>query len=598
MIFHYTAIFFPIFYLRRITLKEKELTGYPSIDKPWLKYYSDEAINATLPKWGLFENIYENNKQHLHSIALMYWGNHISYQTLFDSIVGAKDLLSDLQISQGDIVSFVSVITPEMVYLFYACNMLGAVCNMIDPRLSATEKAEKIEKTNSRILIVLDACGDDLGSIVELAGCVQSIILLPVQKSMGFGIKVGYSLSNFFKTRSLKKSKTDNLIYWNQRFHKRPYCNEHSKANDSNAPAAIFYTGGTTGEAKGVLLSTYSINAIAEQFRGLTGGFHAGDTWLTLSVPFVAYAMICSLHLPLSLGMNCVIELYDVPKMAKSILKKKIKHISATPLLYAKLLDMIDTKEQDLSFLEMPISGGDKLNAVLYQKVNHLLNRNGCPWNVCSGYGMTEVSSAASVSHRGKSNKAGSSGIPFPNTIISAFDPKTNKECRIGQRGEIRISGPGVMLGYYGNTQKTADILWIDEKGNRWIRTGDLGYIDEDGCVFILERIKRLLIKYDGFKVFPSHVEEAALHSSYIENCCCVGKNDVINQCGELPVLFVTLKNAAERETAIADVQKHCNQELAEYSRPSIIQVIDSLPITHAGKVDYRALEQEAARME
>ena len=573
---------------------EKFLTGYPSIDKPWLKYYSEEAINATLPKWGLFENIYENNKQRLCSTALTYWGNYISYQTLFDSIVSAKDLLAKLHVSQGDIVSFVSVITPEMVYLFYACNMLGAVCNMIDPRLSATEKAEKIEKTNSRILVILDACGDDLDSIAELAGCVQSIILLPVQNSMGFGIKVGYSLSSLFKTHPLMNSKTDKLIYWNQCFQKRPYCNEHSEANDPDAPAAIFYTGGTTGEAKGVLLSTYSINAIAEQFRGLTGGFQAGDTWLTLSVPFVAYAMICSLHLPLSLKMNCMIELYDVPKMAKSILKKKIKHISATPLLYAKLLDMIDTKEQDLSFLEMPISGGDKLNAALYQKVNQMFNRNGCKWNVCSGYGMTEVSSAASVSHKGCSNKAGSSGIPLPNTIISAFDPETNEECRIGQNGEIRISGPGVMLGYYGNPQKTADILWVDENGNRWVCTGDLGYIDEDGCVFILERIKRLLIKYDGFKVFPSHIEEAALHSSYIENCCCVGKNDVINQCGEIPVLFVTLKNAAEREVAIADVHKICSQELAEYSMPRVIHVIDSLPITHAGKVDYRALEKQA----
>lgn len=572
-----------------------EQTGYASIDRPWRKFYSKVVLDRPLPECGLFENVYENNKGHRDSTALTYWGNRISYGKLFDSVASAKDTLRMLGVSRGDVVSFISVVTPEFVYLFYACNMLGAVANMIDPRLSVPEKTDKLTNTATKVLFVLDACADDLAAVATPAACVRHIVLLPVGRSMGTGTKVGYTLMNLFKKHPMPENLSSILLDWDRCYHERAYRDDRTDVRDPHIPAAIFYTGGTTGEAKGVALSTYNINSIAEQFRGLTGGFRPGDSWLTLSVPFIAYATVCSLHLPLSLGLNCVIELYDLQKIARSILNNRIRHISVTPLLYTKLLEILDTKKQDLSFLEMPISGGDKLSASLYHKINQAFEENSCSWNVCSGYGMTEVSSAACVSHKDASNKPGSSGIPFPQTVIAAFDPETDEECRIGETGELRISGPGVMLGYYNNPEKTAEILWTDKQGNRWIRTGDLGYVNEDGCVFIQDRIKRLLIKYDGFKVFPAHVEEAAQHSRYVDNCCCVKKSDTVNQCGELPVLFVKLKDGTDRETALADIRECCRQELAEYSRPDSVEIIDAFPVTHAGKIDYRALERKLA---
>ncbi len=573
-------------------MKEDLKAGYPAKDRPWEKFYPKEALDMTVPKWGLFENVYESNKNDLENTALTYFGKRISYGELFDSTASAMDMLKSFGVSKGDIVSVITVITPEFVYLLYACNMLGAVINIIDPRLSAGEKAEKINNTETKVLAVLDACMDDLETVEEKTTCLRHIVVLPVKRSMGTAVKIGYTVKNLFKKRCHDIGKR--RILWDECFKLRPYNNEKSLDFDPYAPAAIFYTGGTTGEAKGVLLSTYNMNSVPEQFKNLSGGFKKGESWLTLSMPFVAYATICSLHIPLSWGLNCFIELYNIPNMVRSILKNRIKHISATPLMYAKLADVLNRHKRDVSFLEMPISGGDKLNATMYQKINEALMKNGCTWKVCSGYGMTEASSAVCVSCKGNSNKPGSAGIPLPLNTISAFDVETGVECKTGEKGELRICGPTVMMGYYKNPEKTDEIIKTDKQGNRWICTGDYGYVDEDGCVFVLERIKRLLIKFDSFKVFPVHVEEAALKSEYVSRCCCVGIPDEVHKFGEVPVLFAVLKDSVSKEDAFKDIKEKCRKGLAEYSRPAKIEIVEALPITHAGKIDYHALERLA----
>lgn len=568
-------------------IKTGKQAGYPSVDKPWRKFYKEGVLGQELPEWGLFDNIYVRNKEYPDNIALTYYGKHISYGKLFRSIAGAEKVLKDLKINKGDVVTFISVITPEFVYLLYACNKLGAIVNLLDPRLAANEMVDRVSITGSKLIVCLDACMEGIDESVYNIPSVENVLVIPVSESMSLSVKIGYALSTIWKKRISRKAKKFTL--WKDCFAENDIAETEYK-NNAYDGAAIFYTGGTTGDSKGVLLSTYSINAIAEQYSRMTDRFSRDESWLTLSIPFIAYGLICSLHNPLSLGMNANIELYDIPKLARSILKNKIVHASATPLVYIEMLKLLKAKEQKLDFLKMPISGGDKVPPALYDEVNSVFEKNGCTWKLCNGYGMTEVGSAACVGYKEPANKAGSSGIPFPNTIISAFNVDTDEECKTGEQGELRICGPGVMIEYYKNEKETQAAIKMDSDGRRWMCTGDLGYVDEDGCVFVLERMKRVIIRYDSFKIFASHVEEAAMKQENVMNCCCIGLPDTEHGCGETPVLVICLKDKAKKEATVEEVKKICAGELADYSRPTDIKVVSKMPITHAGKVDYREL--------
>lgn len=569
----------------------KKLTGYPSIDKPWLKFYSLETVVPS-PDSDLYSAVYENNKEHLDDYALRYFDNRITYKALFDGINTAVNAFLSIGVGKGDIVSFISVYTPEMIFSFYALNRIGAVCNMLDPRTTADGMVRQIENTACKVLVIQDACTDNLDAIVS--GCnLEKIILLPAGKSMGVPIKQIYGITSMLHRKHFSQETAQILVPWKSFVNSKSA--HHALARNSEiAPAAIYYTGGTTGEPKGVLLSNGNINSVWNQFAKLTEDFARQQTWLTPSVPFIAYSFVCSLHMPLVFGMECCIELYDNTAIAKKVLKKKYQHVAATPVLYDELIRISRKRNISLNFLIMPTTGADKMSEVQYQTYNQELAKWNNPWKICNGYGMTEVSSAACVCYKGKSNKPGSVGIPFPDTLITAFEPGTDKEVCQGEQGEICISGPGVMMGYYKNQEMTNSVIRIHSDGRRWMHTGDIGHIDEDGCVFIDGRIKRMIVKHDAFKVFPSDIEEKVLKCNIISNCCCVGIKDEKHIHGDVPVLFVVLNKKEDQQIAKEEVIQFCQANLAAYAVPQEVYILDSLPITHAGKVDYRKLEDMA----
>jgi long-chain acyl-CoA synthetase len=423
--------------------------------------------------------------------------------------------------------------------------------------------------------------------------------VLSTGKSMGMPTKQLYTAKTLFAKRKYN-SKTETLIRkWEdlKNLSMNAQLGSQSNADVSENPAVICYTGGTTGESKGVVLTNHNVNGVVEQFRKATNGFERQQTWMTPSVPFIAYALACSMHIPLSFGMECCIELYDNHKMAMTIVNSKYNHVSATPVLYEELLQAYGDKKIDLSFLIMPVTGADKLNEKQYNDINTFLLEHNCSWKVCNGYGMTEVGSAACVCVSNECNKAASVGIPFPDTVVAAFDVTTGKECKISESGEICIQGPGVMKGYFKNKEKTDEVIRVHEDGKRWMHTGDIGQVDEDGCVFIEGRIKRMIIKYDGFKVFPNVVEEKILACSLVENCACVGIEDKVHGAGQLPVSVIVPSDKNMDENVIRnEVQKICKYELPEYAQPTEYYFYDKLPLTHAGKVDYRTLEKDVSR--
>ena len=239
--------------------------------------------------------------------------------------------------------------------------------------------------------------------------------------------------------------------------------------------------------------------------------------------------------------------------------------------------------------LRIAISGG----ATLSSKVARTFCGLGLP--IIQGYGMTEVSSAATVA-AGLDNKPGSVGIPMVNTLVSAFEPGTDKELPIGQRGELCISGPATMKGYYNKPDETAMILHKHPDGRVWVHTGDIGYIDEDGFVYLDSRIKRLIIRHDGFKVFPSMIENVVSQHPAVHQCSVVGCADKDHVQGRLPFVYIVLTPAAagvKKKQLIQELRQMCEEELPEYVQPVAYKFVPELPMTPVGKVDYRKLEEE-----
>lgn len=238
------------------------------------------------------------------------------------------------------------------------------------------------------------------------------------------------------------------------------------------------------------------------------------------------------------------------------------------------------------------------MDTTLEKKSNEFLRKHGCNYPITKGYGMTEVSAGVAGTVV-ENNEIRSVGIPFVKTLISVFDPVTGEELKYNEQGEICISGPNVMLGYYNNEAATKEIKRIHSDGSVWIHSGDIGYMTKNGSIFIVDRVKKMIIRYDGFKIFPSLIEKVVMAHEAVVSCCAVGTRDKEHSQGKLPIVFLVLDPEYLREK-VEIKQKLivlCKKELPEYAQPINFIFLDALPLTPIGKIDYRILEEEAAKL-
>lgn len=572
-----------------MTDRHKELTGYPSIDKPWLKYYSEEAINAPLPECTVYEYLWRQNREYPNNVALNYFGNRITFGKLFECISQTAAAFAVLGVKANDIVVLATVTTPETVYAFYGLNRLGAVSNMVDPRTSVEGIRGYIQEVDAKIVLVLDAAYTKIEQAVEGTSVEKIIVISPSDSLCGIK-RWGYRMTK----PSLKLDKKS--ILWQafidagrgKTYEVYPYC--------PNQCCLIEHTGGTTGAPKGVMLSNDNLNAMV--FQGIYSGIDVrrAHTWLDIMPPFIAYGMGMGICLPLVVGMETIlIPAFDPAKFDRLILKYRPAHMMFVPSYWGGLIESKKLRKADLSFIIFAAVGGDSMNLELEKAANSFLQAHGCHHVVKKGYGMTEIC-AGVTSSTDECSQLGSVGIPFVKTTISIFDTQTGVEMSYNHPGEVCITGPNTMMGYYRDDPATNAILRLHEDGNMWVHSGDIGYMDEDGRLFILGRIKRMIIRQDGFKVFPSLIEKSICTHPAIKDCCVVGIRDKDFSQGQVPIAFVVLiiseaASAYHVKTELVDI---CRQELPEYAQPVDFRFLRELPVTSIGKIDYRALEKLA----
>ena len=420
---------------------------------------------------------------------------------------------------------------------------------------------------------------------------MEHVVVLSPADSLPLPLALGYKIKNLDKNKY-----HSNVIHWKQflaagkdeSIAAEPYDPEHA--------CVVVHTGGTTGSPKGVMLTDNNFNGIAMQFSACDTLFSKGQSLLNIMPPFIAYGFACGVHLPLTLGIKVVIiPNLDSNKLGSLIWKYKPEHMFGVPSHYQQLAVDPKLQNKDLSFIRNYAAGGDAIARGAEQTVNDFLAAHGVRYPMAKGYGMTEVSSAATAAS-GLANKVGSVGIPLVNTLVSVFEPGTDTELPIGERGELCISGPAIMKGYYGKPAETAALLRHHSDGRVWAHTGDVGYMDEDGFVFLDSRIKRLIIRHDGFKVFPSMIENVVSQHPAVHQCSVVGCADKDHVQGRLPFVYLVLDPAvpaAKRKQIIKELRQLCIEELPEYVQPVGYKIIPEMPLTLAAKFDYRKLEEE-----
>lgn len=606
----------------------KELTGIPSIDKPWLKWYNEEELAYGIPRMKIYDFLKIRNSSNLSDTAISYFGTKITYKELIDNIDRIALSYLKLGVKQGEIVTFCCPTLPEVIYSIYALNKIGAVPALIDPTTNNDRILEFIKLFESKNLVMVDLAYNKLKEVVEKTD-LENVIITSPKDSLSKVMNFGYDLKNILNNQKVNvpiDKNIDNISY----FDKPRYLNYSSlrelreeKPNYAlfthNSPAAIVLTSGTTGNAKGAVLSNENLNYLAVANECCTN-MRNNDKFLNIMPPFIAYGLVCGINNVLTSGMEMVIvpkiekrdqndikrekEIGNYTKLDKSsmldslILKHNPQFVLGVPNFFVKLNDSNKMKHKNLSYVKGFIAGGDTFHPAKEELVNNFLEAHECEYKINKGYGMTELSSAATYTKPNSLNKLGSVGIPLMYNNVKILSPSTGEELGYNEIGELYMSGPGVILGYFGNEEETKKTFIKDENGVRWVKTGDLFSIDEDGVLFFHGRIKRMMIRPDGHNVFNEPIEDIILKNEKVSNCAVVGvKDDKLN--GEIPTAFVVLKEEFENYSDIIEkeLRRECLAKLPERDVALNYVFVKEIPYTTVGKVNFRALEEEGKKI-
>ena len=556
-----------------------------------MKYYSEESKNAPIPKMKVYSFLKEANKNRLQQTAIYYYGAKITVKKFIEMIDECADAFATLGVKAGNTVSLLSASTPESIMAVYALNKIGATINAIDPRMDVKSISRMVQNAGSEILIAIDMAYPKVAPIVSEIN-QKHIIIQSATTSLPWIKKWAAKMA----MHSAIPYGKCGIISWETfiKGAKNGIAQEAEYRGD--AVVAITYTGGTTGFPKGVMLTNDSLNAVATNFIHAGIVHEKGQRFLGIMPIFSSYGLVCGIHMPLTLGLElALIPRFYPLKMGEYIKKYKPEHMIATPAFYEILIASEEMKDFDLSFILTMGSGGDSMNAGLEEKMKAFMDSHGIRYPLAQGYGMSEVSAAATFCVNDRYKK-GSVGIPCIATTIGIFDPETGEELGYGEHGEICITGDTMMKGYYNNKEETEYVMRRHADGKVWIHSGDIGYIDEDGFVYVQGRVKRMITRFDGHKVFPITIESFICDDERVHSCSVIAVDDRERLQGQYPMAVIELVagiDVSERESICKDIYNKCHELLEERGRPVAVVCINEIPLTAMGKNDYRTLEKE-----
>ena len=556
---------------------------------PWKEHMGDVPMHLDYFEGSMSEALEEIVKKYPDYIAFDFMGKSTTYKKLWQDVETCAKALKTIGIREGDKVTIAMPNCPQSICLFYAVNLVGGIANMIHP-LSAEKEIEfYLNESGSVTAITLDQFYHKFEAIRKNTKVVN-IIIASIRDALAQPIKAGYMLT---EGRKVGKIPADAPVIRWQQFMRLSRCcfYDYKVSRGADDPAVILYSGGTTGTTKGIVLTNKNFNALGQQVIAANPMFRPGDKMLAAMPIFHGFGLGVCIHTMLTQGGRCILVPRFTPKTyARDLVKKRCNFVAGVPTLYEALLRLKDMDGADLSCLKGVFSGGDSLSIELKKKLDKFLYDHKATIQVREGYGTTETVTACCLtpSHM---YKAGSIGLPFPDTYIKIVEPGTDKELPYGQEGEILLAGPTVMKEYMHHPAETAQTLRTHDDGLTWVYTGDLGMMDEQGFVYFKGRAKRMIVT-SGYNVYPAQIENILDAHEYVQMSCVIGVPDPYKM--QRVKAFVKLAAGVEKsEETKQEILQHCRKHVAKYAMPSDVEFKDEMPKTLVGKVAYRMLEEE-----
>lgn len=513
--------------------------------------------------------------------ALIYMFHKFNYEHLLRRVNQFAYSLKQLGVKKDEVVTMCLPNIPDAVYLLYAINQIGAIANIVHPSFNYSQMLENVSLTKSKLLFCLDLSYQMFKPLEEeglhVIACSPANELLLIEKMV-------YNYQNRKKIGKIEFKNTTKPFYFTKR--------ETEYDKDYKKDSILLNSGGTSGKAKIIALSSFAMNALAHYGPWIIDVEDGKDVGMFAVLPmFHGFGLEMGIHIMLSFGaVSVLMPKFNRDQTIKYIKKGKIQIMIGIPIIYESLLTKKKLNGKMLRNLNIAFVGGDFVSTNLLKNFNQLMIVNKSQCRLREGYGLTETVCVCAVNTH-HHNKAATSGMALPNVRFKVIDPKTKEDLGYDKEGELCIAGETLMNGYrYADDPEANEKAFFkDKEGTTWLRTGDYVSLDKDNYIAFKQRLKRI-IKVSGIPVFPSMVEDSASAFSFVYECAAIGVPDTKH--GHIIKLFVVLHREYKgtQEAAKKAIEDKIIRDLGIYAKPKEVVFIERLPHTFVGKIDVNKL--------
>jgi long-chain acyl-CoA synthetase len=568
-------------------------------ERPWLKSYPSDVPHSLAPfperpVWSLLE---ESAEKYPDSPAVAFpvapMARRLTYRQLKEEAERFAGAMAAMGVGKGDRVGLLLPNCPQFVVAWFGLQRLGAVPVGNNPLYTQRELAHQLDDAGVEILVVLDL-------LYPLAGAVRDTVGLKTVIVTKVGDYLGFPINKLAPLKQKREAKHEGrpwppvpadaeVTWWSELMrgtHPEPPPLQVDAVNDV---AALVYTGGTTGLSKGAMLTHHNLVSNALQTGAWFSDVKDGEEAIMSILPFFhSYGLSAVMNVAISRAMKLILlPRFELEMALKAIDKEKATLFPGVPRIYIAINESEDTSKYDLSSIRACFSGAAPLPVAVAEKFEAITGGR-----LVEGYGLTETSPVTHINPIYGKRKFGSIGLPIPDTdckIVDLDDPE--KEVGPGREGELCIAGPQIMQGYWNRPDETADMIRVHKDGIRWLHTGDIATVDEEGYFSIVDRKKDMII-VSGFNVYPTDVEQVLYRHPKIQQVCVVGIPDA--KTGEAVKAFVVLKQGeAATEQDVLSWARDEKHGLTGYRAPRSVEFREELPTTMVGKVLRRVLLEE-----
>ena len=545
-----------------------------------MSHYPDGiAWDAPIKKCPLYAYIESSANEHANCPAIDFLGRETTYSELSQQINHVAKGLQQLGAKKGTCIGLCLPNTPYSVIFYFATAKIGGTVVNFNPLYVEKEIAYQIEDSATEIMVTMDlqVIYPKVANMLSKTQSLRNIIVCPMSDILppikGF-------LFKHLKKKDIAPIHEQDVVFYSQLVDNDGLSDPVGINLDEDV-AVLQYTGGTTGQPKGAMLTHGNLSANVSQMKLWFPNLNPGAESVLGVLPlFHVFAMTTVMNFAVAVAAKMILlPRYELKQTLKTIDKKSPTLFPAVPTIYTSINNAGDLSKYDLSAIRYCVSGG----APLPLEVKHEFEKlTGC--NLVEGYGLSECSPVATCNALQGVNKDGSIGLPVPGTQLSIHGIENLEEIlEPNQTGEVWIKGPQVMIGYWGRERETQEVL-----SDGWLRTGDSGYMDEEGHFFLVDRLKDLIL-CSGYNVYPRNVEEAIYLHPKVAEVTVIGIADEYR--GEAPKAFVKLKDDATLTEL--ELIEFLADKLSKIEIPSEVEFRSELPKTLIGKLSKKELKAE-----